>query len=87
MNAPTTKTEFDIDQIDAALETEKATKKAALKKRKKGFVLLAAFVLKAGAAYAGYSWFHAGVIETDKASVGADTATVTPLVAGHVARV
>ena len=83
--------EFDIADIDAALEAEKAeaaVKTAATtKKRKKMFAILALVVLKAGAGWYAYDWLHSGAIETDNAYVGADTASITPLVGGHVARV
>jgi membrane fusion protein (multidrug efflux system) len=87
MNAPTSKEQFDIAEIDAALEAEKAATEATVKKRKKLFLVFGLLLLKAGAAYGGYSWMHGGEIETDNAYVGADTAQITPLVGGHVARV
>ena len=82
--------EFDIADIDAALEAEKAAsagKAASTKKRKKMFAILALVVLKAGAGWYAYDWLHSGTVETDNAYVGADTASITPLVSGHVARV
>ena len=88
MYKPETKDQFDIADIDAALEAEQAEAKAkSAKKRKKLFLILGLAVLKLGAGYYGYSWLHSGVIETDNAYVGADTASITPLVTGHVARV
>src|ERR1044072_8473449 len=88
MNKPTTHGEFDIAQIDAALEAEKAEKQATTKKRKKLFLVFGLVVLQLGAAYYGYEWIaNGGRIETDNAYVGADTASITPLVTGHVARI
>ena len=82
--------EFDIADVDAALAAEKAEptdKPASTKKRKKMFAILALVVLKAGAGWYAYDWLHSGTVETDNAYVGADTASITPLVSGHVARV
>ena len=89
MNKPLTKEEFDIVEIDAALEAERAEADAARKKkRKRAFVIFALIVAKLGLAWVGYSWLHgSGRIETDNAYVGADTASITPLVTGSVARV
>lgn len=55
MNAPTTRKNFDIEEIDAALESEQAEKKAATRKRRKAFLIFGAVLLKATAAYAGYA--------------------------------
>jgi membrane fusion protein (multidrug efflux system) len=82
--------EFDIADVDAALEAEKAravAKPASTRKRKKLFVALGLVVLKVGAGWFVYDWLHSGIVETDNAYVGADTASITPLVSGHVARV
>jgi membrane fusion protein (multidrug efflux system) len=82
--------EFDIADVEAALEAEKAeaqAKAANKKKRKKLFAALGVVVLKAGLIYYGYEWWHGSEVETDNAYVGADTASITPLVSGHVARV
>jgi membrane fusion protein (multidrug efflux system) len=82
--------EFDIHDVDAALEAEKAeakAKAATTKKRKKLFAALGLVVLKAGLIYYGYDGWHGSEVETDNAYVGADTASITPLVSGHVARV
>ena len=82
--------EFDIADVDAALEAEKAravAKPASTRKRKKLFALLGLVVLKVGAGWFVYDWLHSGIVETDNAYVGADTASITPLVSGHVARV
>jgi membrane fusion protein (multidrug efflux system) len=87
MTKPITHEEFDIADIDAALEAEQPERKATTKKRKKAFVALALLALKLGAGFAGYQWLHGGGVETDNAYVGADTASITPLVSGHVARV
>lgn len=88
MYKPETKDQFDIADIDAALEAERAEEKAKTrKKRKKLFLILGLAVLKLGAGYYGYTWMNSGEIETDNAYVGADTASITPLVTGHVARV
>jgi len=87
MNKPLTHEEFDIAEIDAALATEKAGKQATTKKRKKMFTILALAALKVGAGWYAYDWLHSAEVETDNAYVGADTASITPLVSGHVARV
>jgi membrane fusion protein (multidrug efflux system) len=82
--------EFEIADIEAALEAERAetpVKAPAARKRKKMFVALGLLVLKLGAGWVAYDWLHSGAVETDNAYVGADTASVTPLVTGHVARV
>ena len=89
MNKPLTKEEFDIVDVDAALEAENAEADAARKKkRKRAFVIFALLVAKLGLAWFGWSWLHnSGRIETDNAYVGADTASITPLVTGSVAQV
>ena len=90
MNKPITHEEFELAQVEAALEAEKAAEKAKApsKHRKKAFVIFGLFVVKVAAAWLGYSWIaHGGTIETDNAYVGADTAQISPLVTGHVARV
>ena len=89
MNKPLTKEEFDIVDVDAALEAENAEADAARrKKRKKWFIIFGVVVAKLGLIWFGYNWFHnAGRIETDNAYVGADTASITPLVTGSVAQV
>ncbi len=85
--------EFDIEQVDAALaaEADQTEKTAEIpgsrKKRKKLFAVLGLAVLKVGAGWFVYDWMHSAVIETDNAYVGADTASISPLVSGHVARV
>jgi len=87
MNKPTKHGEFDA-AIDAQLEAEAAEKKATTKKRKKLFLLFGLAVLGTGAAYETYDWLaNGGTIATDNAYVGADTAAISPLVAGHVAQV
>jgi len=79
--------EFDA-VIDTRLEAEAAEKKATAKKRKKLFLLFGLAVLGTGAAYETYDWLaYGGTIETDNAYVGADTASITPLVTGSVAQV
>lgn len=88
MNKPVSKEQFDIAEVEAALEIEQAVEKAkAGRKRKKAFLVFGALVLKLGVGYFGYAWLHGGGIETDNAYVGADTASITPLVSGHVAQV
>jgi len=88
MNKPASKDQFDIAEIDAALANEREVNAKATRKRKKAFLIFGAIVLKAGLGYFGYGLIaHQGVIETDNAYVGADTASITPLVTGHVARV
>ena len=89
MNKPLTKEEFDIVDVDAALEAETAEADAGRrKKRKKWFIIFGLIVAKLALVWFGYSWFHnAGRIETDNAYVGADTASITPLVSGSVAQV
>jgi membrane fusion protein (multidrug efflux system) len=89
MNKPLTKEEFDIVDVDAALEAENAEADAARKKkRKRAFVIFGLIVAKLGLAWFGWNWLHnAGRIETDNAYVGADTASITPLVTGSVAQV
>jgi membrane fusion protein, multidrug efflux system len=89
MNKPISKEEFDIVDVDAALAAETAEVDAARKKkRKRAFVIFALLVAKLGLAWFGYNWLHgSGRIETDNAYVGADTASITPLVTGSVAQV
>lgn len=90
MNKPLTHEEFELAEIEAALEAERAAEKAKRpsKHRKKAFVVFGLLVLKLAITWIGYSWFvHGGSIETDNAYVGADTAQISPLVTGQVARV
>jgi len=89
MNKPITKEEFDIIDVDAALEAENAAADAARKKkRKKWFIIFGLVAAKLALLWFGYNWLHnAGRIETDNAYVGADTAAITPLVSGSVAQV
>jgi membrane fusion protein (multidrug efflux system) len=85
MNKPLTKEEFDIVQLDPEEAEADAVRK---KKRKKWFIILGLVVAKLGLAWLGWNWLHnAGRIETDNAYVGADTASITPLVTGSVAQV
>ena len=69
MNKPLTKEEFDIVDVDAALEAENAEADAERKKkRKRAFVIFALLVAKLGLAWFGWSWLHnSGRIETDNA--------------------
>ena len=88
MTKPITKEEFDLADVEGTLEIEEAAKsKARAHKRKKLFIGFAAGLMLAGGGYWGYEALHAGHVTTDNAYVGADIAQVTPLVAGHVARV
>ncbi len=89
MNKPLTKEEFDIVDVDAALAAEQAEADAGRKKkRKRAFIIFALIVAKLGLAWVGYNWLHgSGRIETDNAYVGAETASITPLVSGHVSQV
>ncbi|MDW6004495.1 HlyD family secretion protein [Vibrio mangrovi] len=61
---------------------------AAMKKRKKGFVILAAVIVLAGAGYSAY-WHFIGsrYISTDNAYAAVEVAEVTPAVGGIVQRV
>ncbi|HYD11295.1 MAG TPA: efflux RND transporter periplasmic adaptor subunit [Allosphingosinicella sp.] len=89
MTKPVSKEEFDIVDVDAALEAENAEADAARKKkRKRAFIVFALLVAKLGLAWVGFGLLHgSGRIETDNAYVGADTASITPLVTGSVAQV
>jgi membrane fusion protein (multidrug efflux system) len=87
MTKPVKNEEFDLVEIDAALASEAAEKKATTKKRKKLFAGLAGGILLAGGAYWGYGALNAGYVSTDNAYVGADVAQVTPLVGGPVREV
>lgn len=72
-----------FDATDQAQPTE-AGAPAATKKRKMLLTGIAAVVLLAGAGYGGwYAVVGSHQIETDNAYVGADTALVTPMVAGQ----
>ncbi len=85
MNKPLTKEEFDIVELDALEAEADAARK---KKRRRLFILFGLIVAKLALVWFGYNWLHnAGRIETDNAYVGADTASITPLVTGSVARV
>jgi membrane fusion protein (multidrug efflux system) len=87
MNKPTTHGEFDA-VIESRIEAEAAEKKATAKKRKKLFLIFGLAVLTIGLLYEGYQWLaNGGTIETDNAYVGADTASISPLVTGQVAQV
>ena len=88
MTKPINKDQFDLADVEATLEIDEAAEsKARTQKRKKLFAGFAAGLLLAGGGYYGYEALHAGHVTTDNAYVGADIAQVTPLVAGHVARV
>jgi len=88
MTKPITKEEFEIADIETALEIDEATQsKARTQKRKKLFIGFAAGLVLAGAGYYGYGAMHAGHVTTDNAYVGADVAQVTPLIGGPVRQV
>jgi membrane fusion protein, multidrug efflux system len=71
-----------LQQADAALEQD------AKRKRKKRLLILGAVLLKVGAGYASYQHFYASnFISTDNAYTAAETAQVTPAVAGIVREV
>ena len=85
MNKPVTKEEFDLVDVDAALEAEKAAKSATSRKRKKLFAGLAAVIAVAAGGYHAYDvLIGSHHVETDNAYVGADIAQVTPQVGGPV---
>ena len=75
--------------IEAASEVDEAAQDSARKtKRKKMFALLAAGIAVVGAATVGYETLIASnYVETDNAYVGANSAEVTPQIAGVVATV
>ena len=87
MNKPITKEEFDIADVEAALEAEEAAKPKARKRSARSCSSASRPAsLLAGGGYYGYEALHAGHVTTDNAYVGADIAQVTPLVGGPVAR-
>jgi len=58
---------------------------ASRRRRKRLFLLLAALLVKTGGAYATYAWWTAGdSVSTDNAYAAAETAQVTPAIAGIV---
>jgi membrane fusion protein, multidrug efflux system len=78
-------------QADAALAQAGGTEAAdaaATTKRRRGLIALLGTVLTAGAGYGAYDHFHASkFISTDNAYTAAETAAVTPSVAGIVREV
>src|SRR5688572_7663965 len=87
MNKPVSREEFEIADIDSALAAE-APEKSPRRHRKMLFIGFALLLLKVGTGWVGYQWLAGdGRIETDNAYVGADTASITPLVGGQVAAV
>ncbi|HEY5721738.1 MAG TPA: HlyD family efflux transporter periplasmic adaptor subunit [Allosphingosinicella sp.] len=88
MNKPVTQEDFDIADVEAALELDQSAEAGArTKKRKKLFAGFAAGLLLAGGGYYGYGIMSAGHVTTDNAYVGADVAQVTPLIGGPVREV
>jgi membrane fusion protein (multidrug efflux system) len=85
MNKPITKEEFDLVEIDTALEAEEAEKQATKSKRKKLFAGFAAAIAVTGGGYYAYDVLVGSHhVATDNAYVGADIALVTPQVGGPV---
>ncbi len=89
MNKPIAKEEFDAVQAaeltpDVSADEDERRKQ----RRKRGFMGLALVLVLSALGWFGYGWIAGdGMIETDNAYVGAETAQVTPLVAGQVAEV
>ena len=79
--------DFYVDGGEPPAERAGEADRARTAKRKKLFIGFAAGLMVIGGGYWGYETLHAGHVTTDNAYVGADIAQVTPLVAGHVARV
>ncbi len=76
----------DADPADRSFADAKAASDtAAPSRRKKWLTGIAAIVLIAGAGYGGwYALVGSNYVETDNAYVGAETAQITPMVAGQV---
>ena len=79
--------DFYVDGGEPSAEKASEADRARKAKRKKLFIGFAAGLMAVGGGYWGYETLHTGHVTTDNAYVGADIAQVTPLVAGHVARV